>query len=111
MNASSTEWRSDIEYPVIDLLPGQTKGLRGNNKTGDHKTYLVFDSKVMKLYHKIYTKQPFYLEIHRHRYEFINKYDKLLSRSGIRITGIGKNDLVEMIEHISHPFLSVVSPS
>ena len=44
-------------------------------------------------------------ERHRHRYEFNNKYKKLLEEKGLRIAGTSPdNNLVEIIEVPGHKF-------
>ena len=44
-------------------------------------------------------------ERHRHRYEFNNKYKSDLEESGLIATGINpKNNLVEIVEILSHPW-------
>jgi len=46
---------------------------------------------------------------HRHRYEFNNKYRKLLERKGMVISGIyPKKNLVEIIELKNHPYFIAV---
>ena len=48
-------------------------------------------------------------ERHRHRYEFNNKYRKLLEKKGIILSGLyPKKNLVEMVEIKDHPFFIAV---
>jgi CTP synthase len=48
-------------------------------------------------------------ERHRHRYEFNNKYRKLLEKKGMVLSGIyAKKNLVEIIELKNHPYFIAV---
>jgi CTP synthase len=48
-------------------------------------------------------------ERHRHRYEFNNKYRKLLEKKGMILSGIyPKKNLVEIIELKNHPYFIAV---
>jgi CTP synthase len=44
------------------------------------------------------------MERHRHRYEVNNNYREVLSKAGLKFTGLSVDDLVEMVEISDHPF-------
>ena len=57
---------------------------------------------------KVYKKDKI-SERHRHRYEFNNKYRKLMQKKGMVFSGIyEKKNLVEIIELSSHPYFIAV---
>ncbi len=105
-NANSTEINPKTKYPVISLLEEQKKikGLGGTMRLGS------YPCKVKKgtLAYKVYGKGLIY-ERHRHRYEFNDKYKKLLEKKGMVFSGIClKRNLVEMVELRSHPYFIAV---
>ena len=64
--------------------------------------------KANSLAKKIYGK-TLISERHRHRYEFNNKYRKLLEKNGMTFSGIYPNkNLVEIVEIEKHPFFIAV---
>jgi CTP synthase len=94
--ANSTEFKAKAKYPVISLLEEQhkVKDMGGTMRLG------VYPCKLKKntLARKAYGKDTV-LERHRHRYEFNNKYRKLLERKGMTFSGIyQKKNLVEIVE-------------
>ncbi len=104
--ANSTEFKPKTKYPVISLLVEQKKikDFGGTMRLG---AYLC---KIRKntLAFKAYRKQVIF-ERHRHRYEFNNKYKKILERKGMKFCGIHpKKNLVEIIELKNHPFFVAV---
>ncbi|MEW6100924.1 MAG: CTP synthase [Candidatus Omnitrophota bacterium] len=104
--ANSTEFKPKAKYPVISLLEEQhkIKQMGGTMRLG------VYPCKIKKntLASGVY-KKNLILERHRHRYEFNNKYKKLLEREGMVFSGIyAKKDLVEIIEIKKHPFFIAV---
>jgi CTP synthase len=104
--ANSTEFKKNTKYPVISLLEEQKKikGLGGTMRLG------VYPCKIKKntLAFKVYRKGSTY-ERHRHRYEFNNRYKKILEQKDMVFSGIyQKKNLVEIIELKKHPFFIAV---
>ncbi len=101
-NANSSEFDKKTPHPVIDLLPEQRKvtNLGGTMRLGAYLCVLEKSSLAFKAYgkHKI-------SERHRHRYEFNNEYRQILTRNGLRLSGLfPEKDLVEIVELSHHPF-------
>jgi len=100
--ANSTEFNNKTKYPVISLLDEQkkVKSVGGTMRLGAYSCQL----KKGTLSYKAYNKKNIY-ERHRHRYEFNNKYLKLMQSKGLRITGLHKaKNLIEIIELKNHPW-------
>ncbi|MEW6008185.1 MAG: CTP synthase [Candidatus Omnitrophota bacterium] len=105
-NANSTEFKPKTRYPVISLLAEQKKikDLGGTMRLGVYPCKLKKDTLARKAYGK-----SMVLERHRHRYEFNNKFRKLLERKGMVFSGIyPKNNLVEIVELKNHPYFIAV---
>ena len=100
--ANTTEVDPQTPHPVIDLLPEQKavteKG--GTMRLGLYPCRLTSGSRAAAAY-----GEPDIAERHRHRYEVNNAYLDVLTRHGLRVTGIfpAKN-LVEIIELPDHPW-------
>ncbi len=100
--ANTTEVDAQTPHPVIDLLPEQEgvtdKG--GTMRLGLYPCRLAPGSRAASAY-----GVPEVAERHRHRYEVNNDYLEILTRHGLRITGVypAKN-LVEIIELEGHPW-------
>jgi CTP synthase len=105
-DANSTEFKKKTKHPVISLLIEQqhVKDLGGTMRLGAYPCRLKKNSLAAKTYGTLAI-----CERHRHRYEFNNKYRKLLEKKGLVISGIfpGKN-LVEIVEIKNHPFFIAV---
>jgi CTP synthase len=110
--AHSTEFLPKTPHPVIALITewqddagnveqrSANSDLGGTMRLGGQKCRLVAGS----LAHKVYGKDVI-TERHRHRYEFNNRYLKLLEDQGMRISGKSLDGrLVEMIEIPDHPW-------
>ena len=100
--ANSTEMNENTPYPVIDLMEEQKevseKG--GTMRLGAYDCVISKDSKSYDCYNDTNIR-----ERHRHRYEFNNKYKSDLEESGLIATGINpKNNLVEIVEILNHPW-------
>lgn len=105
-DANSAEFKPRARHPVISLLKGQkgVEGLGGTMRLGAYPCRIKSSS----LARSIYGKGLVY-ERHRHRYEFNNKYRKLLAAKGMVFSGIyPKENLVEMIEIKGHPYFIAV---
>ncbi len=100
--ANTTEVDPQTPHSVIDLLPEQQgvteKG--GTMRLGQYPCRLVSGSIASAAY-----GTPEVAERHRHRYEVNNAYLDILTRHGLRVTGVypAKN-LVEIIELPGHPW-------
>ncbi len=101
-NANSSEFDADTPYPVIDFLPEQRnisdKG--GTMRLGAYPCVLERSSFAFAAY-----GQQNISERHRHRYEFNNDYKDILTREGLKISGVAPDgSLVEIIEIADHPW-------
>jgi CTP synthase len=110
--AHSTEFLPKTPHPVIALITewqddsgtiehrDEKSDLGGTMRLGGQKCRLIGDS----LGHRVYGKDVIN-ERHRHRYEFNNRYLKLLEDAGLRVCGKSLDGrLVEMIEIPDHPW-------
>ena len=105
-DANSTEFKKNAKNPVISLLEEQKKikDLGGTMRLGAYPCRIKKNS----LAHKVYGKTVI-CERHRHRYEFNNKYKKLLEKKGMIFSGIyPKGNLVEIVEIKNHPYFIAV---
>ncbi|MEM0148694.1 MAG: CTP synthase [Candidatus Micrarchaeaceae archaeon] len=95
--ANSTEFEPKTKYNVIDLLPSQrnVKDKGGTMRLGAWKCKILNRDSIA---YRAYGKEII-SERHRHRYEFNNKYRRLLESKGLRVTGTTMDGkLVELIE-------------
>jgi len=105
-DANSTEFKPKAKDPVVSLLEEQRKitDLGGTMRLGAYPCKIKKSSLAFKVYGKALV-----LERHRHRYEFNDKYKKLLEKKGMVFSGMyAKKNLVEMIELKNHPFFLAV---
>ena len=90
---------------VIHIMPEQQKLLAkkqygGTIRLGAWPCKLKKGTKINQIY-----KQEQISERHRHRYEFNNKYRKLLEEKGLIVSGTSPDKkLVEVVEITNHPF-------
>ena len=94
--ANSTEFNAQTKYPVIDLMESQRaiKIKGGTMRLGAYDCELKVGTRT----HAAYQEKKI-SERHRHRYEFNNKYKKILERNGLIFSGINKElKVVETIE-------------
>jgi CTP synthase len=101
-DAHSTEMNPATHYPVISLMEEQkeidNKG--GTMRLGLYPCTIQKGSKAFEVY-----GQSEINERHRHRYEFNNEYLDAYNEAGMIAVGINqKNNLVEMVELIDHPW-------
>ena len=99
-DASSTEFNPVCKNPIIDLMSDQKSiiNMGGTLRLGNYECTIKKDSLAYEDY-----KETKILERHRHRYEFNNKYKKILEDNGMEFTGINKpSELVEIIELPKH---------
>jgi CTP synthase len=105
-NANSTEFNPKTAYPVISLLAEQqkVKGLGGTMRLGAYPCKIKSKTVAARSY-----SQALIQERHRHRYEFNNKYRKLLENNGMVFSGVfPKKNLVEIIELKDYPYFVAV---
>lgn len=100
--ANSTEMDEQCKDPVISIMEDQKtiidKG--GTMRLGAWKCTLKEGSLVHGVYGKTMIE-----ERHRHRYEFNNKYKKVIEDAGLIATGINpETGLVEVVENPNHPW-------
>ena len=101
-DAHSTEMNPRTKHPVIDIMEAQKKisCKGGTMRLGAFPCKIVDRTKVST----IYASQDI-MERHRHRYEFNNKYLSDFEKEGMIAAGINpKDNLVEIIENINHPW-------
>ncbi len=94
--ANSTEFNPKTKYPVIDIIEDKKyiKQIGGTLRKGAYKCKIFKNTLAYKIYKKTEIS-----ERHRHRYEFNNKFKKLLTQKGLILSGIyTKQNLVEIVE-------------
>ncbi|MCK5213827.1 MAG: CTP synthase [Candidatus Omnitrophica bacterium] len=100
--ANSTEFDKDTKYPIISLLEEQKQVVDAGAtmRLGAYACKLIKKSKSFTAY-----KKENISERHRHRYEFNNKYKKVMEKKGIIVTGVHtQRKLVEILEVKRHPW-------
>jgi len=100
--ADSTEFDPKTPHPVISLL----SEMEGVHEVGGTLRRGGYPCKVLPrtLAHKAYGTDNI-VERHRHRWEFNINYRDVLTKAGLRISGVAPDrDLVEMIELKHHPW-------
>lgn len=100
-DASSTEFDELTKNPVIDLMSEQKSivNMGGTLRLGNYECTIKKGTLAYEDY-----KEENIKERHRHRYEFNNKYRKLLEDHNMIFSGINeKANLVEIIELKDHP--------
>ena len=101
-NAITAEVNPCATNKVIDLMEEQKQITQkgGTMRLGAWDCSLKKDSKIYSAY-----KKENISERHRHRYEFNNKYKKILEDAGLICSGINPTTgLVEVIEVPNHPW-------
>ena len=103
--ANSTEFSGNCQ-PVISVMPEQKVLLKekrygGTMRLGAYKCELKEGTKSWR----VYEKQKYISERHRHRYELNNEFREILEKKGMVLAGINpERNLVELIELKNHPF-------
>ena len=103
-DADSVEFTPDTPDPVIHLLPDQTgtMPIGGTLRLGSYPCVLAEQSMLQRLYGRTEIT-----ERHRHRYEFNNRYRKVLEDHGLFFSGISPDGMiVEMMELPGHPYFT-----
>ena len=94
-DANSTEFESECQYPVIDLMPDQEEI---TDKGGTMRLGAYPCKVIGPLAREAYGEELVY-ERHRHRYEVNNAFRKQLTEAGMVIAGLSPDErLVEMVE-------------
>ena len=104
--ANSREFDSSTKYPVIDLMEEQKKVSQkgGTMRLGAYPCVLKEGTISFRAY-----KTKEISERHRHRYEFNNKFRKVLEDAGLVIAGTSPDGkLVEIVEVKNHPWFVAV---
>jgi CTP synthase len=101
-DVNSTEFDQHTQHPVIDFMPDQLditdKG--GTMRLGGYPCVLTPGSRAAAAYGAEQIS-----ERHRHRFEFNNKYRRLLESAGLVISGQSPDGrLVEIVELRDHPW-------
>ncbi|MCZ8131317.1 MAG: CTP synthase [Steroidobacteraceae bacterium] len=113
--ANSTEFNRQTPDPVIALIT-EWQDQAGQKVLRDEKSNLggtmrlgAQECRVQPgtLAEQIYGR-PQILERHRHRYEFNNVYLDRLQAAGLRVSGLSKDGLVEIVELPNHPWFVAV---
>ena len=105
-DANSTEFKLKTKNPLISLLAEQkkVKDLGGTMRLGAYPCRIKKNTLAARIY-----KKEMIFERHRHRYEFNNKYRRLLEKKGMIFSGVyQKRNLVEIIELKNHPYFIAV---
>ena len=110
--ANSSEFDINTTAPVIYLMEQwvdrekvvQKRNIHsdkgGTMRLGAYPCKLVERSLALRAYNK-----KMVWERHRHRYEFNNEYREMLTKSGLKVSGLYPDeDLVEVIELRDHPW-------
>lgn len=113
LSANSTEFDLNTKEPVIYLMErwydykkarieirSENSHKGGTMRLGAYPCVLKEGTNALKAY-----GEKEFSERHRHRYEFNNAYRGILTRNGLRISGLSPDgELVEMIEIEDHPW-------
>ena len=100
--ANSSEFDTETEYPIIDIMPDQKniENMGGTMRLGKYACKLTHGSNA----HVAYGDDLVY-ERHRHRYEVNNNLRYKLVEHGMQLVGMNpERDLVEIIELKDHPW-------
>ncbi|MEM2918702.1 MAG: CTP synthase (glutamine hydrolyzing) [Candidatus Altiarchaeota archaeon] len=100
--ANTTENDPQTPHPVIDILPEQKsiKNMGGTMRLGAYPCDLEEDSLAFRLY-----KEKKIYERHRHRWEVNPDYVEILTKKGIKFSGVYKErNLMEIFELPTHNF-------
>ncbi|MGE5486150.1 MAG: CTP synthase [Ignavibacteriales bacterium] len=100
--ANSTEFESDTEHPVIDLMPEQkdVENMGGTMRLGAYPCKVSPGTKAYAAY-----GADMIYERHRHRFEVNNAYRGRLEAAGMKPVGVWpQGDLIEMVELEGHPW-------
>jgi CTP synthase len=100
--SNSAEFQGDLTDAVICLMDSQRQvtDMGGTMRLGAYPARLTQGSRAAEAYGRLEIS-----ERHRHRYEVNNAYRDLLSRNGMKFSGLSPDgNLVEIIELSEHPW-------
>ncbi|WP_416828062.1 CTP synthase [Ectobacillus polymachus] len=100
--AHSSEFNSETNYPIIDLLPEQKdiEDMGGTLRLGLYPCKVTEGTKAYEAY-----GEPVVYERHRHRYEFNNEFRPQMEQAGFVFSGTSPDGrLVEIVELQDHPW-------
>ena len=101
-DAHSVELDPSTTHPVIHLMPEQdgVEDIGGTLRLGSYPCVLDRSSMAYGLY-----QEETIHERHRHRYEVNNDYRGLLTKNGMKLSGLSPDGrIVEIVEIPSHPW-------
>lgn len=101
-DAHSSEFNSETNYPIIDLLPEQKdiEDMGGTLRLGLYPCKITEGTKAYEAYN-----EPVVYERHRHRYEFNNQFRPQMEQAGFIFSGTSPDGrLVEIVELQDHPW-------
>lgn len=100
--ANSTEFDTETEYPIIDIMHDQKdiENMGGTMRLGKYNCKLSSGTKAREAYGSEVVD-----ERHRHRYEVNNNLRYKLTENGMLLSGMNpERDLVEIAEIPEHPW-------
>lgn len=100
--ANSTEFDTETEYPIIDIMHDQKdiENMGGTMRLGKYNCKLSSGTKAREAYGAEIVD-----ERHRHRYEVNNNLRYKLTENGMLLSGMNpERDLVEIVEIPEHPW-------
>lgn len=95
-DANSGEFDADTPNKVIDFMPDQYENIAkgGTMRLGSYPCHVLSDTRMMECY-----GTEFINERHRHRYEFNNDFREILTKNGLKISGMSPDGhIVETVE-------------
>ncbi|MBE6015225.1 MAG: CTP synthase [Lachnospiraceae bacterium] len=101
-DACSGEFTDASDHKVIDFMPGQSDDIEkgGTLRLGSYPCDIQPGTLMERCYGTLQIS-----ERHRHRYEFNNEYREVLSKAGLKLSGLSPDgELVETVEIPEHPF-------
>lgn len=101
-DACSGEFTDASDHKVIDFMPGQSDDIEkgGTLRLGSYPCNIQPGTLMERCYGTLQIS-----ERHRHRYEFNNEYREVLSKAGLKLSGLSPDgELVETVEIPEHPF-------
>lgn len=102
VGANTTEVDEEAPYPVISVMPDQTKVKTkgGTMRLGSYPCNITSGSLAHRLFGSTRIEDR-----HRHRFEVNNDFRELLIEKGLVVSGVSPDyRLVEMVELPTHPF-------
>lgn len=102
LDAAHAEFDAEAKTQVIYLLPDQRKlsGMGGTMRLGGHEVKIIADTEA----HRCFGSDSV-IERFRHRYEFNNKYRKLIEQQGMIFSGMTPDEsIMQILEIPTHAF-------